>query len=312
MVCGKDTRATESCCYSDAPKNTLPSKGISRLIGEWSAAYDTEPAFLLRAILSEIRRTKGDTANFQLPINHTHSQDRQMFLRHFVQAQMVVYEAPNAEEGVGLSRGWFFWTLKMEFAALGEWDFLRGYEEGWIPTLPSATESSESVFGTCREIAQKTQDDDGIVTEYPDPQTHPDFWSGPPADDDFVVSHAGSTTVKDNVNAAKFKATPTPTNTKTKTPTTPAKSNKEALKPQSHEPDNNKSISKNVATKEDDKDVKEIPHKGPSKNGARTWFPMFCVFFFAWGIWKVFLNDGNFVRNRRQYTNLDAATQLSV
>lgn len=250
--------------------------------------------------MSEIYRTKGDMANFQLPNNRTESKDRQIFLKHFVQAQMVVYEAADADQRVSLSRGWFFWTLKMEFGALGEWDFLRGYEEGWIPSLPTATESAESLFGTCKEIAAKTLDDDSIVSAYPDPKTHPDLWSGPPADDDFVVSHANSIKATDNGKDAKSKPKPTTT------------TKGEDSKSESQETKGQKRDSNDVSSKEDTKIDEETKYTDPSKSGARAWFPMFCVFFFAWGIWKVFLNDGNILRNRRQYTNLDAPTQLSV
>ena len=38
------------------------------------------------------------------------SPDRQDFLENFVKAQMVTFEAAN----VGVSRGWFYWTFKME------------------------------------------------------------------------------------------------------------------------------------------------------------------------------------------------------
>jgi hypothetical protein len=265
-----------------------------------------EPSFVLQAVMNDIQKKKGDSFNFQVPSNRASSEDRQVFLRNFVEAQMVVYETHDENEAVGVSRGWFFWTLKMEFAVFAEWDFLRGYREGWIPKLPSPSESAQSVFGTCREIAAKTKDDATLVTEYPNPKTTPDLWSGLPADDDFVVSHADSITVNEKSTGEKTK--PTPTSPKEE----PSKSQ------QSNQQDT--PVSKNdVQTKtihahddDDEKSKADTTYQNPTKNGIRAWFPAFCVVFFAWGIWKVFLNEGNVVRNRRQYTNLDAPTQLSV
>lgn len=310
LVCGKDTRATESCCYEDAPKNTIPSKGISRLVGEWSAAYDTEPKYMMYEIVDEIIKKKGDTANFQLPNNRTESKDRQWFLRHFVQAQMVAYESASntgTESGAGVSRGWFYWTLKMEFGALAEWDFLRGYREGWIPTLPSPSESAESVYGTCREIAEKTKDIVSIVEEFPNPDTHPGLWSGPAIDDDFVLSHASDSSTK-NVETKKEDSEDSKETANqaqggsSRTPSKEAEKNTASTE----EPKTTK-----IPTKVEDEPDK-MSYKAPGKSGLRAWFPMFCIIFFAWAIWKVFLEEGNVVRNRRQYTSLDAPTQLSV
>ena len=51
-TCQKQWRDAVSCCYEDAvhPKymfwkktNTIPSSGVQRIVGEWSAAYDTLP-----------------------------------------------------------------------------------------------------------------------------------------------------------------------------------------------------------------------------------------------------------------------------
>lgn len=287
LVCTKDTRATRACCYADSPKNTIASRGISRLVGEWSAAYDTEPKYRMFDILNEIREKKGDTANFDLPSNRTKNKDRQLFLRHFVQAQMVSYEAPGRQNSVGVSRGWFYWTLKMEFGALAEWDFIRGYQEGWIPTLPSPSESSEALFGTCEQIAEKTDDDMSIINEYPNPATHPDLWNGPPVDDDFVLSHAGS---------LDDKSSPTG---KSRTSYGKATTDKNEVAHQSIQSVDDTTRGGSASNEE-------------SSREALAWFPLFCVVFFAYGIKKVFLSGGNFVQNRRQYSNLDAPTQLNV
>eukprot|EP00429_Kryptoperidinium_foliaceum_P046299 CAMPEP_0176126060 /NCGR_PEP_ID=MMETSP0120_2-20121206/63618_1 /TAXON_ID=160619 /ORGANISM="Kryptoperidinium foliaceum, Strain CCMP 1326" /LENGTH=597 /DNA_ID=CAMNT_0017460969 /DNA_START=36 /DNA_END=1826 /DNA_ORIENTATION=- len=288
LVCGKDARATESCCYQDAPKNTEPSRGISRIIGEWSAAYDSEPEFRMHEIMNQIREKQGETSNFKLSNqDRLQSKNRWEFMRNFVEAQMVVYESPDSEGFVGLSRGWFYWTLKMEFAALGEWDFLRGLKEHWIPKLPTPNESSESIFGSCREIAKKTEDYKDVAVEFPDPETTSGLWSGPPIDDDFVLSHAGEFYVKKDGASTESKTTTVKPTTKDETEFTPRAPSKEG---------NVAKTSKVSNGTEDRAKAKNAEKGGPA------WFPMFCVAFFAWGIWKVFLKDGNRgVGSRRQY-----------
>jgi hypothetical protein len=83
----------------------VPSKGISRIIGEWSAAYDSLPTALTPYLMKEIAVT--GRAPF---LNRTLSRDRKNFLRNFVEAQMVAYEARDS----GVSSGWLFWNFKME------------------------------------------------------------------------------------------------------------------------------------------------------------------------------------------------------
>lgn len=54
---------------------------------------------------------KGIATDGEAPyFNRTISKARGNFLKHFVEAQMVTFEAAN----VGVSSGWFFWTLKTE------------------------------------------------------------------------------------------------------------------------------------------------------------------------------------------------------
>jgi hypothetical protein len=43
-------------------------------------------------------------------LNRTLSRERRNFLRNFVEAQMVAYEALDS----GVSSGWLFWNFKME------------------------------------------------------------------------------------------------------------------------------------------------------------------------------------------------------
>lgn len=70
-----------------------------------------------------------------------------------------------------------------------EWDFLRGLKEGWMPPIPEPTISSESLYGSCLDIYNRTDDDYSIVDEYPNPRTLDwNQWQGWDANDDFVMS----------------------------------------------------------------------------------------------------------------------------
>lgn len=104
-VCRHDTNDVKQCCYEDPPSNTIPSRGISRIIGEWSAAYDTLPTAMTPFIMEHIETT--GRAPF---LNRTLSKERREFLRNFVEAQMIAYEARDE----GISSGWLFWNFKME------------------------------------------------------------------------------------------------------------------------------------------------------------------------------------------------------
>jgi hypothetical protein len=55
----------------------------------------------------------------------------------------------------------------MEGGAFIEWDFLRGVREGWFPKMQSPNVYSESVYGTCEEILDRTVDDRSIIHPYP-------------------------------------------------------------------------------------------------------------------------------------------------
>jgi glucan 1,3-beta-glucosidase len=198
-VCQNEYRDVTSCCYEhqtglaslfhfrpkiSPTRNTSPSQGVKRMVGEWSAAYDTLPVAMLNTIMDSIAETGV------APHLHRHmSSDRKDFLSHFVQAQMVAYEAVDA----GVSGAWFYWTLKMEGGAFAEWDFLRGVSEGWIPQIPALEVSSQSIHGTCYDILLDTDDSMSIVDEFPDPTTlDPNNWQGVAIDDDVVVSHGDS------------------------------------------------------------------------------------------------------------------------
>lgn len=104
-LCRHNSIDVTSCCYDDAPDNTIPAKGISRIVGEWSAAYDQLPTGIAPYIMKTIEKT--GKAPY---LNRTLSRERIDFMRNFVQAQMIVYEAKN----MGVSNGWFFWNFQME------------------------------------------------------------------------------------------------------------------------------------------------------------------------------------------------------
>jgi hypothetical protein len=282
-VCGKNTRDTTACCYEDFPENTKPAEGITRLIGEWSASYDTLPVAKLGDVM------KGIEKNGEAPgMNRTISNERKAFLRRFVEAQMVAYESA----GIGISRGWFYWTLKMEGGAFAEWDFLRGLREGWIPSIPGTSESSESLYGTCHEIAEKTKDDMTIIDEFPDPSTLPENnWQGVAIDDDFVVSHAGSL----NVDGA-------PVVTDEDDDTYTAK--------EGYSKEESEKSEENEIEQSDEKGSDEIP-TDQERQSHHSLFPFLVLAFFSYGIWHVFFKHEQ-VRQRSQYTNLDAPTSLAV
>ncbi|KAL7579761.1 hypothetical protein ACA910_021899 [Epithemia clementina (nom. ined.)] len=198
-----------SCCWQDGPlpNPTQPSHAVQRMVGEWSVAVDTLPMDMLYAVLQNVAET-GTALHLTRQIDAK----RHDFLRHFAQAQMVIYEAADQ---AGISGAWFYWTVKMEGGAFAEWDFLRGIREGWIPRIPAdATTSSTSLYGTCYEIMAQTSDEGDILHEYPEPvvvvppprspkvkrndddhtnnDDDDDNWQGMALDDDVVVSHGKS------------------------------------------------------------------------------------------------------------------------
>lgn len=183
-TCRKQHRRTTSCCYQDAPHNHRPSKGVSRMVGEWSAAFDTLPAALIEDIMDHIATT-GQALLWDRRL----SPARQEFLRHFIQAQIVAFEAASS----GTSRAWFYWTAKMEGGAFAEWDFLRGVREGWFPKIVSSPHvHSESAYGSCYNILMATNDSWSIIHEFPDAQHVPASERKSVIDDDVVLTHGAS------------------------------------------------------------------------------------------------------------------------
>jgi hypothetical protein len=251
------------------------------LIGEWSASYDTLVVDKLGDVMKGIEQTgKAPELDREIP------QARKDFLRNFVEAQMVAYEAQDE----AVSRGWFYWTLKTEGGAFAEWDFLRGLREGWIPSIPDSSVSSTSLYGTCHDIAERTKDDMSIVHEFPDPSTLSESnWQGVDIDDDYVLSHAGSFG--------------------------------NAVADEDQEPDAGEDEkAKNENVKKGEESTVEVSFEHNKTETAETqttgsyqfsWFPLIAVVFFCFAIWHVFFKHEQ-ARNRYQYTNIDSGSALHV
>jgi hypothetical protein len=156
-----------------------------------------------------------------------------------------------------------------------------GASQGWIPSyLPPKDKSSESIYGTCEEIASKTEDDESIVHEFPDPDDLPNnAWLGEEIDDDYVISHAGSLD-KDG---------------KTVTSTV------------TMEDDYFAEIGDEVTVNDDQYNETDKPTKRQSRN----WFPLFVIGFFCYAIYRVFFSQEQF-RFRSQYTSVDSGFEPST
>eukprot|EP00560_Eucampia_antarctica_P002700 CAMPEP_0197834178 /NCGR_PEP_ID=MMETSP1437-20131217/21427_1 /TAXON_ID=49252 ORGANISM="Eucampia antarctica, Strain CCMP1452" /NCGR_SAMPLE_ID=MMETSP1437 /ASSEMBLY_ACC=CAM_ASM_001096 /LENGTH=524 /DNA_ID=CAMNT_0043438673 /DNA_START=74 /DNA_END=1646 /DNA_ORIENTATION=- len=194
LVCQHNYHDTVACCYSDHDSdasegairkktNTKPSHGISRMIGEWSASFDTLVSDKLDQVMAGVANN-----NVAIDFDREIGAKRQQFLSNFVKSQMVTYEAAH----VGVSRAWFYWTMKMEGGAFAEWDFLRGIREGWIPKIPAPNVASTDLYGSCYDILSQTEDDMDIVHEFPAPTADNNNWQGIEITDDVVVSHGSS------------------------------------------------------------------------------------------------------------------------
>ena len=83
--------------------------------------------------------------------------------------------------------------------AFAEWDFSRGLNEGWVPPIPPIHTPSTMLYGSCYDILEKTEDNESIVHEFPDPSSLDlKNWQGFDTDDDVVVSHG--MTLEKNMN----------------------------------------------------------------------------------------------------------------
>ena len=179
LVCARDHIAVVECCY-DSGRAT---KGIQRIFTEWSASFDQSVGYQVPALMNGIAEN-GVAEKFDRQL----SNERKEFLRNFVEAQMVSYEAVEPGE----SKGWFYWNFKIEGGIFAEWDFLRGVREGWIPKLPDKDVSSQQVFGSCYDILYQTKDDWNVVEEIPSPSNETLANDLNPIDDDVVLSHGSN------------------------------------------------------------------------------------------------------------------------
>ena len=302
-VCRKNQRDTVACCYdqgnaTNAQRRTVPAKGISRIIGEWSAAFDTLVSAKLDTVMSSI-------ADHQvaLDMDRVLSPQRRDFLKNFVRSQMVTYEAAP----VGVSRGWFFWTLKMEGGAFAEWDFMRGLREGWIPPIPKPNVSSVDLYGTCEDILLDTKDDTSIVTIFPDPSTlpkHLNNWQGVNIDDDLVVSHGGSLT--GDVPLTTVPATTAgPATVKDAHPSTSPSTGATTTEATTSAISVDFTSSPVVVPTSDD---------APKQSHHSMWFPILAMVFFATAIKMVFFRQSRHPWNkpRGEYEPVGSPLQRSV
>ena len=190
LVCTRDHVDVVECCYNDDEndgrkrKRKRKPKGIERIFSEWSASFDQSVGDQVQDLMDGIAE-HGVAERFDQQL----SKERKEFLRNFVEAQMVSYEAVEPGE----SKGWFYWNFKIEGGIFAEWDFLRGVREGWIPKLPEKTVPSQQIFGSCYDILNKTKDDWNVVHEIPSPSNETlSNEEGNPIDDDVVLSHGSN------------------------------------------------------------------------------------------------------------------------
>jgi glucan 1,3-beta-glucosidase len=267
LVCRKNARDTNECCHEGAASGEKPASGISRLVSEWSAAYDTEPNELLKEVMAGILET-GEAPR----LHRNLTQGERDFVKQFCKAQMVVYES-NA---TGVSSGWFYWNFKMEGGAFAEWDFLRGVREGWIPTLPAQNVSSVSKFGTCEQILYETVNDKTIIHEYPDPNKV-DTWKGDPLDDDLVIS-MGKTDSEENGGESS----------------SPTKEGKETTGEKAfsgYADDDDDSVPDSPPTDDDGYNTSGKAPAEKKKKKGHGFFTLVVLGFFAYGIKRVFFSE---------------------
>ena len=182
FVCGKNFRDAVSCCGGG-------DGGVRRIVGEFSAAFDTLVSTKLEDVMESYRQPGQPILEHDRVLNA----ERRSFLRNFVEAQMVAFEGGSLPPNQNPMRGWFFWNFKMEGGAFAEWDMLRGVREGWIPAFRHK-EPSVDRFGTCRDIFERTDNDMSIVHEFPDPSSidkSAKNWQAFRANDDLVL-HSGA------------------------------------------------------------------------------------------------------------------------
>jgi hypothetical protein len=130
------------------------------------------------------------------------------------------------------------------------------------------------------------------MDEFPDPSTLPaENWQGVAIDDDFVVSHAGS-----------LHADGTPVVTDEDDDTQVAK--------EGYSKEESENPGANEMEQGDEKAFDETP-TDQDRHSHHSLFPLLVLAFFSYGIWHVFFKHEQ-VRQRHQYTSLDAPTSLVV
>lgn len=190
LVCQRNHRDAVGCCYGNGKTE------VGRVFSEWSASFDQLVAYEMPIYMDQIG-WNGVAPGMDREI----SPQRQEFLKNFVEAQMVSFEAygegfkQGRKSSDWMSAGWFFWNFKMEGGEFAEWDFLRGIRDGWVPELPAPTTPSQDVFGNCHDILAQTKDDMSVMEEYP--YYDEANANGYPPNDDVILSH-GSNMVKDH------------------------------------------------------------------------------------------------------------------
>ena len=183
QVCEMERSHISTCCWDGKPPKATE---LRRFVGEWTAAYDQTPSPELEAHLAKHPRGLSD--------------DRKAFLQQYVLAQMMTYESGPDSPGASPSKknpvidvqGWFFWNFHMESDAYREWDYLRGVEEGWIPTLEKGV-SVEAQFGlTCKDLERETQ---ACTTGVVEPFPKIDTWKSTPCGAAVLAPGRGASTL---------------------------------------------------------------------------------------------------------------------
>jgi len=178
FICGHYERELYKCCWD----NYHRSQGLGRIVGEWTASYDSLVSVQITDVFQSIRQS-GIAKNLDRKI----SDNEKNFLRNYIEAQMVAYEGEEIEDGA--SNGWFYWNFKMEGSEFAEWDYTRGVDEGWVPVLEEGVSALDR-FGSCDSIILRTKDDESVVQEYPDPvNLPPSQREDRYFDDDNVMTH---------------------------------------------------------------------------------------------------------------------------
>ena len=125
-VCHPDEgESVTDCGYEDADTKTVPNRhGTQRIVAEWTGAFDSMPGEVLKPIMRGIYEY-GVAPLLERQL----SPERKSFLKKFIQAQIVSYEAANVGgyNGANLARGWFYWNFKMEGGAYIEWDYCKSF-----------------------------------------------------------------------------------------------------------------------------------------------------------------------------------------